>query len=244
MLDLINQQKKPIKVKFILSCKLKKENPASGHIDINSGYFHSNVEIITDSTDIFESILTEINHLLEFIEQFQNQSYGWQFGWVEYLDINIDPFQPISRSSYIPVRKKLLHKRAIINFKNENECFKWAVTSAVFPPKSLGYNMRENSKNFDWLGIEFPVSLNQIDRFENQNPHAINVFGYEGDEVYPLRISKKQAPTINLLLMSNDETNTTAGLNICQDCYPLKLITTNTRVHFVDVLNHSTQKPH
>ena len=67
--------------------------------------------------------------------------------------------------------------------------------------------MRENSNNFDWSGIEFPVSLKQIDKFEKQNPYAINVYGYEGD-VYPLKISKKhKTQVINLLIISSDETN-------------------------------------
>ena len=213
VLNLINKQKKPIKVKFILTCKLIKENPATGQIDENSGYFHSNVEIITDSTDFYNSIIATINQLLELIEQFQNQGTGWQFDQVEYFDINIDPFEPLSGSSYIPLPKKLSSKKAIINVKNEkdHECFKWAVTSAVFPKKKdaqrLNDQMRENSDNFDWSGIEFPVSLKQIDKFEKQNPYAINVYRYEGDKVYTLRISKKQGHVINLILLSNDETN-------------------------------------
>ena len=94
------------------------------------------------------SILTEINHLLELIENFQNQGSGWQFDQVEYFDINIDPFEPLSGSSYIPLPEKLASNKAIINVKNEkdNECFKWAVTSAVFPikfhPERLNDNMR------------------------------------------------------------------------------------------------------
>ncbi|MCG8374780.1 MAG: DNA polymerase, partial [Balneolales bacterium] len=132
---------------------------------------------------------------------------------MEYFDINIDPFEPLSGSSYISLPSKLASKQAIINVKNEkdHECFKWAVTSAVFPkkkdPQRLNKQMREDSENFDWSGIEFPVSLKQIDKFEKQNPYAINVFGYECD-VYPLKISKKhEAHVINLLLISNDETN-------------------------------------
>ncbi|EDO26269.1 predicted protein, partial [Nematostella vectensis] len=56
-------------------------------------------------------------------------------------------------------------------------------------PQRLNKQLRENSMKFDWTGIEFPVSLKQIDKFEKQNPYAINVFGYEGN-VYPLKINK------------------------------------------------------
>ena len=40
-------------------------------------------------------------------------------------------------------------------------------------------------------GMEYPVSLKDIDKFEKQNPSiSITVYGYEGKILYPLRISK------------------------------------------------------
>lgn len=57
-------------------------------------------------------------------------------------------------------------------------------------------------------GIECPVSLKAIDKFEKQNPDiSINVFGYE-NSVYPLRTSKhvNRLEVVNLLLISDDET--------------------------------------
>ena len=125
------------------------------------------------------------NKIFESIQNFNNRGSGWQFDRIEHLDININPYNPLSASSYIPLPDKLASKKAIINVKNEkdHECFKWAVTSAVFPADEKGERfskrMREDSKKFDWIGIEFPVSLKQIDKFEKQNPYAINVFGYE-----------------------------------------------------------------
>ena len=67
--------------------------------------------------------------------------------------------------------------------------------------------MKENSKKFDLTGIEFPVSLKQIDKFEKQNHYVINVYGYE-DVVYPLRISKRHdLQVIILLQITDNETN-------------------------------------
>ena len=108
-------------------------------------------------------------------------------------------------------------KKAIINVKNEKdqECFKWAVTSAVFPvevhPERLNKEMRENSEKLDWSGIEFPVaalSTTQIDRFERQNPYGINILGYEnGGPTLIRRSNKSGVEKINLLLISDEETN-------------------------------------
>ena len=211
VIDLI-ESKGSIKVKLILTVKFTKENPATGNIDINIWFFPSNVEIVTEATDLSELYDQMTDKIFESIQNFQNRGSGWQFDRVEHLDININPFNPLSASSYIKLPGKLYEKKAIINVKNENdhECFKWAVTSAVFPQEKnaerLSKQMRKDSEKFDWTGIEFPVSLKQIDKFENQNNYAINVFGYE-KVVYPLRISKKNEQVINLLLIANDETN-------------------------------------
>ena len=215
VIDLINQKKKKsIKVKFILTCKFIKKRLLKLWNDETSKYFNSPIEIIVEATDLSNLFDTMTNHLLGEFERFKENGYGWIFKHVEYFDIQINPWEPLSGSSYIPLPSKLASKKAIINVKNENdnECFKWSVTSAVFPkdknPQRLNKQMRENSNNFDWLEIEFPVSLKDIDKFEKQNPqYKINVYGYEG-EVYNLRISEKklEAYIINLLLISNDET--------------------------------------
>ena len=53
-LNVIKQQKKPIKLKFILTCKFFKENSATGKVDEDSGYFHSLIETITEASDLSE----------------------------------------------------------------------------------------------------------------------------------------------------------------------------------------------
>ena len=213
VLNLI-KSKGSIKVKLILTVRFTKENPSTGNIDINIWYFATDPVIITEATDLSDLYNTMTSRIFELIQNYNNRGSDWQFDRVEHLDININPYNPLSASSYIPLPKKLADKNAIINVKNENdnECFKWAVTSAVFPAKEhgerLSKQMRKDSEKFDWSGIEFPVSLKQIDKFENNNNYAINVFGYEYAVVYPLRISeKKNEKVINLLLIANEETN-------------------------------------
>ena len=211
VIDLI-KSKGSIKVKLILTVRFTKENPATGKIDINVYSFASKMEIVTEATDLYVLYDHMVDVIFELIQNFQNRGSGWQFDRVEHLDININPYNPLSASSYIELPGNLAEKKAIINVKNENdnECFKWAVTSAVFPAKEhgerLSKQMRKDSEKFVWTGIEFPASLKQIDKFENQNNYAINVFGYE-KVVYPLRISKKKDQVINLLLIADEETN-------------------------------------
>ena len=213
VLDFTKQQKKPIKLNFIFTCTFQKENPATSQIDTSTGYFHFLVEMITESSDLSDILNTMTGIILEKVQQFQNEGSGWVFENVESFDINIDPFEPLSGSSYISLPKNLEDKKALIIVRNENdhECFKWAITSAIYQrekhPERLNKKMRNNSQNFNWDGIDFPVSIKQIDKFERQNNYAVNVFGYEDSKVYPLRLSKKDSQVVDLLLITADPTN-------------------------------------
>ena len=67
--------------------------------------------------------------------------------------------------------------------------------------------LREKSEVLNWEGLEFPVNLNDFNKFDNHNSSiSVNLFGYE-NLVYPLRISEhnyKRESTVNLLIISDD----------------------------------------
>ena len=210
VIKFLSEKKKPFQVKFIFTCRFRKG--VSGEMEYNYGHFHTNVERIMEDTDLGKIYNIMIAMCLEKISKFQNKGSGWQFDSVESFDINVDPFNPLGGSSYFPLPAKLAAKKAIINVKNikDNECFKWAVTSAVYQrkkdPQRLNSELKSNSEKLNWKGIDFPTPLTQITRFEKQNPYSINVYGWTGTSVYPLRISKHEnEESINLILLSNNE---------------------------------------
>ena len=67
----------------------------------------------------------------------------------------------------------------------------------------------ENDLNFK--GIDFPIRVKDIQKFENQNQNqnlpGINVFSInDNNKIYPLRINKKDCQkTIDLFLFSKDK---------------------------------------
>ena len=70
----------------------------------------------------------------------------------------------------------------------------------------------KKSKELNWEGIDFPISLKQIKKFENNNEDiSVYVYGYEdGDEdeeIYTLRKSKyrDRKHTIDLFLISHED---------------------------------------
>ena len=62
----------------------------------------------------------------------------------------------------------------------------------------------KNELNFD--GIEFPVTIDKIEKFERQNNISVNVFGFE-DVLFPVHITKMRFDThVDLLLYSSGPT--------------------------------------
>ena len=201
----LDERKKPYKMKFLLNCRYKKGE------DIIDRYFHTDVMIITQGDDVGEIYNELILGILGEVEEFQNNGSGWQFEQVLSFDINVNPYTPLAGSSYIEVPKELAGKHAIINVRNvkDNECFKWAVTSAAFPrkkdPQRLNGELRENAARLNWEGIDFPTPLSQITRFEKQNPYSINVYQWNGKNSERVRSSEAHAngkQCINLMLLT------------------------------------------
>ena len=69
--------------------------------------------------------------------------------------------------------------------------------------------MRKHENDLNFKGIDFPVKLKDITKFENQNSNlpGINVFSVnDNNKIYPLRLFQKDCQTsIDLFLFSKDE---------------------------------------
>ena len=147
------------------------------------------------------------------IENWSLQGSGWEIESIELAYVNVAKYQPLRGGTYLPLPPNLAKKKAIINVKNkDNECLKWALRAALFPPKD-GVHPERPSKypkndGINYGGIDFPTPVKQIDKLEKQNPNlAINVFGWEKDTVIVHRISSKEKSVkkINLTLIESGE---------------------------------------
>ena len=85
---------------------------------------------------------------------------------------------------------------------------KWALRAALFPAQKGKNPKRPSSYPFNdginYNGIDFPTPVKQIGKLEAQNKSlAVNVFGWENDDVIVHRLSKKESrlPRINLMLI-------------------------------------------
>ena len=125
-----------------------------------------------------------------------------------YLDVNFHQLNLTRGSSYLPLPDWLARKKAIVNPHNDDkECFKWyviAVENAEMKDPQCVSNLRKFMDNYDWSGLEFPVSITDIGKFETRNNISVNVLAVEGRDIYIHRKGQRVGREINLLMVSED----------------------------------------
>ena len=94
----------------------------------------------------------------------------------------------------------------------DDKCFLWCVLRYLHPREkhsSRINDLREYENDMNFKGIDFPIRVKNIQKFENQNQNlpGINVFSVnDNNKIYPLRINQKDyQKTIDLFLFSKDE---------------------------------------
>ena len=202
---------KGVKFQLALEAELIEQN-SNGEDVIAISRFNDKIMAFIDETQIDDEIKEAKYEILKRIENFMREGSGCIFERVLRLYLNIARYQPIHGSSYIDLPQKIKRKQAIINVKNtDNKCFQWAILAALHPVKvhaeRVG-NYIKFEKELDFDGIEFPVTIDKISRFEKRNNIAVSVFGLENSSCFPVYISHFEGQKhINLLLISNSAIN-------------------------------------
>ena len=203
------QKLKILKVSFGLQVEFSIER--DGEKQYMEHYFRENEPHVFNRNDK-NQIKIEFDRFIERtkgeIEAWSERGSGWVLERIMVAYVNVARYQPLRGGTY---SANLAKKKAIINVKNrDNECLKWALRAALFPPKD-GNHAERTSKypvkdDINYEGIDFPTPVKQIDKLEAQNKNlAINVFGWENNYVIVHRISRKVAevPRINLMLIES-----------------------------------------
>ena len=134
-----------------------------------------------------------------------------------HLYINFHKLALTRGGSYIELPKWLKSKKAVINPQNKDEkCFKWAAIGALHheeiknnPEKISLLRSYENQHN--WKGLEFPVSIKKIDKFDKNKPGiAVNVLfsNKKSQNIYTARRSQRNVKCkkqFNLLIIVDGE---------------------------------------
>jgi hypothetical protein len=199
------QREGGIKFAMVLKAELEKFANNDG-AQRKPFFFHSGTEPILQISEVQVRLHSAVNKIMERLESFTNEGSGWHLRKCTALTLKTSRYQSFHGRSYIKTPANI-PPRAVFNVRNEdNRCFEWAILSAMYPAgakyhagRPAIYQAHLGELNF--TGIEFPVKVTDISRFERQNPDlSVSVFGWDKG-LYPLHVSKQEGREIDLLLM-------------------------------------------
>ena len=197
------------KVKLILKCIM--ERPSTiGETVIKPADFHSDIGVNLDGTDERELYDMMVERIIEKMATFQSMGSGWRLYSIKQLELHTVRFNPLRGETWIPLPKELANKKAIINVKNKDKCFLWWVLRALNPKadntERVDKELKTKENTLNMEGIEYPVSLKDLGKFEKQNLSvSITLFGYDGKSIYPLRNSANTGRDYDVILMFIEE---------------------------------------
>jgi len=140
---------------------------------------------------------------LTLLEEFQEGDSGWALSCILNLTVNANKYNPLHAGCYIKLSREIMMKRVVVNVQSMDNA--WSVVAALHPAEKkserktsyLDYTTVLNLKN-----IVFPMTLNQIKKFENLNDISINVYCIEKQKellILPIRLTVGSWSNVNLL---------------------------------------------
>ena len=199
-------------LKFIETLKVTFSKTQGDEFIYKTAYFNSKAQTIINDITINETLQLTKQQILNIIAQWISEGSGWTIQSVDSHHINIVKYEPMKGSSYIQLPTELRNSaKGLINLKNnDNECFRWCHIRHLNPQDKYPQRIKKVDKSYieklNYKGIEFPVTIKQLNKIEKQNEININVFGYEEKQPYPIYISKeKHEDHMELLLITKDE---------------------------------------
>ena len=199
--------------KFVETLQVKFVKQSNDKNILKNGYFNSTTDLIINETDIKLSLQASQQQILNKIAQWISEGSGWTIQSIENHYINIVNYQPFKGSSYINLPQELKNNKSLINLQNkDNECFRWCHIRHLNPQEKDPHRIKKMDKAYidklNYTGIEFPVTVKQINKIEKQNNICINLFGYEEKQKFPIYISKEKfIDHMELLLITEGENN-------------------------------------
>ena len=148
------------------------------------------------------------NTLMQKLDDEQLEGSGFVFQEIEEVILEIYKVNDIQASSYIELPGKYKDNKSTINIKNNDQyCFLWCILAQLYPVENhkdriSKYIIHLNKLNLK--GLEFPMKVKDIPKFENLNNSNINVFELTGNVLTPIHVNKNYLqPQIDLLLYQN-----------------------------------------
>lgn len=196
-----------IKVNVIFSAKFIQ--PSKNLVEVKT--FNTRNEVIDGVTDLKEWYnVNVLDKLMSKLSEFQERDSGWALAEILHLKVNINKYYPITVGSYIPLPLVISNKKPVINIKNYDEyCILYAITAALHPATAnvdSASSYPHFSTVLNYQGIQFPISVHDIDKLESLNNLSLTIYKLiADDQVIPFKLSTFNAPKhIDLLLLEEN----------------------------------------
>lgn len=158
-----------------------------GVTQISTPHFRSSSFKILDANfSASDDVDKSFQSLYKNFEEYNDRGSGWTLKQIIHIEINTVVYDPLPGKTYFTEPTKIKNSKAILNIQNVDEkCFLLCVLAALHPVENHAqrvnnYTPFENELSVK--GIDFPVEVNQIPKFEKQNNLSINVIGYDEEE--------------------------------------------------------------
>ena len=204
-----------------------KNGPTDHDLVYSERYLHSHARIalVGDTEDMMKDAMKQAYYDMNtFMQKHeQGEGTGWYFHRVIQCRLFMGTYRPLNASNFIPLPYPIMCTKSVLNIKNyDNKCFIWCIVAHLYPIDGPNANRVNNyvqwEKNLNMTGIEFPVTVADIVKFEKNNRNiSVNVFGVEdimneGENehitYYPLYLSKCQSSErnhVNLLVIEKED---------------------------------------
>jgi hypothetical protein len=206
-----------LKFHMVLSLQMAKTDLISGEQTSTTAYFHSNTVTVLVEDDILINYESGVLKIIESIETYTDHGSNYNVERVNWLTVNVAGYRPLAGGRHFVLPPFIAKKKACINLKNTNNmCFKY--NCLLHLNKHLSREIQNNPQildafegQLDFEGLEFPMQINKIDKFEKKNPNvAITIIGSvvdNGTNVFvPLRVSRRLVEAehrIDMLYINN-----------------------------------------
>jgi len=205
----------PFKIQFIIKCLFSKEEDGKTIFDTRD--FPSFLFPCHSNNSLNTLMVLATAQLQARIEEYTNGNSGWVFERILEFKLQILEYSPFSGGNGKVCLQEILEykKYSLINVPaDDNLCFKRSVEAyfieSEIPQKHKKRTLErkdiyeKKTVPVDWSDIKFPFTLNQIPKFEKNNPNiALTIIVYSdeinklGEDVIEPLIKKEK-------LISND----------------------------------------
>lgn len=209
---------KQVKWYVVVKIEMGRFNTEGDLVDVGTPVFRSFTRQVL-VPDVVDSQIDEAYFkMLNSLDSFRADGSGWHIRKVIHMEQTVAKFRPLGGSCTLyQIPENLLRKRCILNITGppdlDGHCFEYAVLAGLYTGEDVigqlpwsELHQYRNVLKFDGLagsGRYMPVT--NIGEFEKMNLLSVNVYGYEGGDVFPIYVTEtyRRERHVNLLLMSS-----------------------------------------